>query len=474
MNNPFRNPFDDLDQTEVADCAKADALAGRPALGHSALPAGIQAASTKLQAHYVHGVEQCQEELNALEEENDVLDARITPVNLAAQSEQIISEMVNSLEHSQTKANVRFYKQEFNHKKENLQRFKLQHDLIYDPSRGTDKSPLPFGISISALVVTLLYIAESIFNGFMFIDSSGLFQGLSISFAASLVNVVLGYIVGRYAVTALFYHPTLLIKALASLGTLLFAFVIVWLNLMIAVFRSMQEAAKRNFEFNVNTGEAVWPFAHLELLDFTGALLVGVGIVFALSALMDGWFSDDPFPGYGSKYRACTKQKDQTEKYLLEYKKLFHSEVGAARSRMNDLYENASRSIDQWGRNINKVQQRFVDYVDWVESIKSAQSANWEAYIVAHQAHRLDNYNPPEILSAEPIFFVTDANKNPEHVFSDVAAHYMDDATRMKKMDAYRADYANAHKEFLESLSVSIGKLKAELTDLETESECHI
>ena len=50
----------------------------------------------------------------------------------------------------------------------------------------------------------------------------------------------------------------------------------------------------------------------------------------------------------------------------------------------------------------------------------------------------------------------------------------MDDETRMKKMDAYRADYAKAHKEFLENLSVSIGKLKAELTDLESESECHI
>jgi hypothetical protein len=474
MNNPFRNPLDDFDQTEVAAAAKADALAGRPASEDTALPAGFQAASTKLKAHYDGGVEECQNELNALEEENDVLDARITPVNLEAQSEKIISEMVDTLEHSQTKAFVRFYKQEFNNKKENLQRFKLQHDLIYDPSRGTDKSPLPFGISVSAAVVTLLYIAESIFNGFMFIDSSGLFQGLSISLAASLVNVILGYIVGRYVITALFYHPTTLIKVLASIGTLLFAFVIVWLNLMIAAFRSMQEEAKRNFEFNINTGEAVWPFAHLELLDFTGALLVGVGIVFALSALMDGWFSDDPFPGYGRKYRACTKQKDQAEKYLVEYKQLFHSEVGAARNRMNDLYENASRSIDQWGRNINKIQQRFVDYVDWVESIKNAHNATWEAYVASHQAHRLDNYQAPETLSNEPSFFISEANQNPEHVFSDVAAHYMDDETRMKKMDAYRADYAKAHKEFLENLRVSIGKLKAELTDLESESECHI
>ena len=474
MDNPFKNIYETFELSSISQEGKRDALAGRPSTDDTALPPGFQTSLNSLRLLYDSGVENCQRELNNIEDDNDELIAKVTSVTLEAHSDEIIANMVDELEHSKTKANVRFYKQEFLNKKENLQRFKLENDIIYDPSRGTDISPLPFGFSFSAVVIFLLYIAESVFNAFMFVDSSGLFQGLSISLAASLVNVILGYIVGRYVITALFYHPRNLIKALSGIGTALFLFVIIWLNLMIAVFRSIQEAAKRNLEYNFSTVDAVWPFAHLDLLDFSGALLVGVGIVFALSALMDGWFADDPFPGYGRKYRACTKQKLLTEKYLNDYKKQFHTEISTARKSMNDLYQNASNAIEQWGRNINKIQKRFVDYEDWVESFKSAQTACWESYIAAHQAHRLDNYNAPQTLNTEPEFFISQSNHNPRHVFSDVAAHFMDDETRIKKMEAYRKDYSENHKVFLDDLNNSIERLKKELTQIEIDSECHI
>ena len=46
----------------------------------------------------------------------------------------------------------------------------------------------------------------------MFIIPMGLLPGLVISLSASLVNVILGYFVGRYVVSALVHSPSIVMR----------------------------------------------------------------------------------------------------------------------------------------------------------------------------------------------------------------------------------------------------------------------
>ena len=471
MNDPFSKSLNSIDLRKVAQAAKKDALAGVPSENDDGLPEGFIAINDTLRKAYDTGVANCQNELNEVENQNDHLTSRINPVTLGTSAQKIIDEMADKLAHSDSKGKVRYHKQEFLNRKDDLKRFKLENDLIYDPSRGIDKSSLPFGVPFSALFVFLLYLIESLFNGFMFIIPMGLLPGLVISLSASLVNVILGYFVGRYVVSALVHSPSIVMRLVSALISAVFLFIITWLNLMIAVVRSILDSTVYG---NLNTSQAVWPFANLDLINFNGALLVGVGFVFAISAVMDGWFADDPYPGFGSKYRTCLKQKWQVEKHLGHYKASFHKETSEARDALNSFFEHSAGLIDTWGRNINLVQKRFVDYQDWVESLSITQRNCWETYLASHERNRLDTYRAPKDFSKPPAFFVSKPDHDPSHVFSDVAHSFMTDTQRLKRMAEFTKTFGEKHEVFSAELDKVIEKLRVELSGLEEEAECHI
>lgn len=474
MDNPFSNTIDLVDLSAVSMAAKKDALAGVPSESDRGLPEGFVGVNNQLRRAFDAGVEKCQQELNEVENFNEQLKSGINPVTLASNAGQIISEMSDRLDHSGDKAKVRYHKQEFLNRKDDLQRFKLENEIIYDPSRGTEKSPLPFGIPISVGIVSLLYILESAINAAMFLSAKSLIEGLTISLSTSLVNVVLGFFFGRFVLGSLFYHSSKKMRLAMGATAIAFTFVILWLNLMVAVVRSLYQADIDNPYEAVSTAAAVWPFGSLHLITLEGALLVGVGSVFAFVSIMDGWFSDDPHPGYGRKFRTCLKQKYEVEKYLSNYRELYHKETSEARFALNSFFENTSNLIEAWGRNINLIQKRFIDYEDWVESLRIVQTNAWKTYVASHERNRLDTYAPPENFDQLPEFYVSQPDHDPSHVFSDVAYSYMSDEERTKKMDEFKSVYAEHHDRFVEQLESAINRAKIDLIELEKEAECHI
>ena len=146
MNDPFSKSLNSIDLRKVAQAAKKDALAGVPSENDDGLPEGFIAINDTLRKAYDTGVANCQNELNEVENQNDHLTSRINPVTLGTSAQKIIDEMADKLAHSDSKGKVRYHKQEFLNRKDDLKRFKLENDLIYDPSRGIDKSSLPFGV----------------------------------------------------------------------------------------------------------------------------------------------------------------------------------------------------------------------------------------------------------------------------------------------------------------------------------------
>ena len=54
---------------------------------------------------------------------------------------------------------------------------------------------------------------------------------------------------------------------------------------------------------------ALTPFSHLNLYNMDSALVVGVGLILAFLAYLDGYFSDDPYPEYGKIYKQVVKAR---------------------------------------------------------------------------------------------------------------------------------------------------------------------
>ena len=81
---------------------------------------------------------------------------------------------------------------------------------------------------------------------------------------------------------------------------------------MIAVVRSILDSTVYG---NLNTSQAVWPFANLDLINFNGHSSWG-WFRFCHKRSNGRWFADDPYPGFGSKYRTCLSKSGRLKSTL--------------------------------------------------------------------------------------------------------------------------------------------------------------
>jgi len=500
----IKDPFPDLgrnqDTDELVAEGKRDALAGRPRVSEATPPARFLEAKRRLRTTYQERCKMCQDELEPVENEVHKLEDSFDTLKIRTHAGAIISGFSSGLMHSKFRANIRFFRDVYETKKQDLERFKKEFDRTYDPIRGTSMSNLPLGFATATFVLIGLYLTESIFNAVLFLDATGLLGGLTISLVASLFNVVIGFLIGRYVITRMFYARLKLSKLANGLVFGGFIFLVIWLNFAIAVFRALESRGNAPLvqkaqmgapavngggldafttapmvdNFVTNTEQAIWPFANLNILDFQSALLIVTGLVFAIGALMDGYFSDDPFPGYGAKYRACLKEKAAIDGELRFYKEEFKERVTQTRSEIEALYTNAQSAIQQWSTYVNRVQRRFVDFENWVGNMNDRNQENWNAYLSVHQDNRLVGYVVPEILGIQPPALFTGNHTDPQIMFADVAYLYKTDSERSTAVKNYDSELKKAYVEMQDDLIRKIAELDANLGEIETYAEVNM
>ena len=86
----------------------------------------------------------------------------------------------------------------------------------------------------------------------------------------------------------------------------MYAFLLVYINSMMGVFRALSELADLQMDpiaaqalTDAAIKEAVMPFDNMGSITFGGAFLMLVGFFFAFLSLIDAYFFKDPIPGYG-------------------------------------------------------------------------------------------------------------------------------------------------------------------------------
>jgi len=476
MVNSSGNPFkpygnDGAIEQQLSIEARSDALAEKPTASDVMLPSPILTHRSQIISLYDKCVQEAQGQLQVIENRVDELRNNFSHQTLKNKAENSIDKLVSQMKSSDKKAKCDFHKMEFVRRKKDFERFKIDHGLIYHPQRGVQETSF-LGLTAALWIVVTLYLVEAIFNASLFIEEVGMVGGLTISLSSSLVNVVVGYIVGRFVFSRMYLGKSLTTKVLSISGFIAFIFTIVYMNLMIAMYRTLK-AAENSFQV-VNTSDAAWPFPHIDMLDFNSALVLMVGFVFALVALLDGFFSDDPYPGYGHRYRLCLKERDQVLVALQEYKKDQLASILKCRDEVGKTFQYGGHCINEWGSQVNTVQRRFVDYSKWFQDLLETDKTLWDTYRSSHEEHRLADYLPPTLFAnaIKPLFSSRETDEF--HVFRDASQLYMTDDQRIEKMGEYQAIYDDTQSQAEERLDSEVAILRDDLIALEEHAVCHI
>ena len=235
------------------------------------------------------------------------------------------------------------------------------------------------------------------------------------------------------------------------------------MNLGIGLYRAIlssnaqggiQKGVLSNGEPNmviIESWRATTPFNPEHFFYFNGqwdSLLVAlVGVVFALVAYTDGWFSDDPHPQYGARSREVLKAR----KILDDTKNDLYEKWEVVVKNYNNVIDKFSKdaliSLRVWNDSINEIEKQFVD---WEEDISVAE----KKYILAIETYETA-FNQGLTKSAEkislprnPLFDIKESD--PFKVFKDAKEHHMCDAERKKAYKAKKSDFVNEFNKLTE------------------------
>ena len=282
--------------------------------------------------------------------------------------------------------------------KNDLERFKRDHGITREPIFS-----MRWRNIWGPLLLMLLFTLEVALNGALVSSVvEGLMAGISVSVTVALLNVFLSFIVGKYLVVELNMKGWEIKKILALAGIALHTLVIIYINLVFGVFRSIAlEASRvRPWEGGVDIGaqsemiNALRPWESLsQVSDIPSLFVIGVGFVFAILAFLDGYGYDDPYPGYGEVYRKFTNAAEPFESGKRELSETVHDIIDEETKAMEQRLGEFESRLMRWGTIQNIARQQFSSYKVWVLQVEQDANKLLNDYRAANIKGRHTSYS---------------------------------------------------------------------------------
>ncbi len=304
---------------------------------------------------------------------------------------------------------------------DNLRNFKETHQITREPVYSVRWRQL-----VGPLLIVFLFGIEVVLNGALVSGVvDGLIAGISVATTVATMNVILSFIVGKQLLPELNKKGITTAKVGAIIGIIIHTLAILYLNLVFGIFRSIALGAQniRSWE-DAGTQEsvinAIRPWETLsQINDIPSLFVVGVGIVFAIIALIDGYHYDDPYPGYGDAYRKFEKAAIPFEK---EKKSLSDGILGVIEgscSRMDTRIGEYELYMTRWATIQNIARQQLSRYIAWTDQIEQDANKFLNDYRAANIRGRHSNYST----QSTPAYFESkwsfnEEEKDPSRKFS--------------------------------------------------------
>ncbi|MFM1988029.1 MAG: hypothetical protein RJA99_986 [Pseudomonadota bacterium] len=199
-------------------------------------------------------------------------------------------------------------------------------------------------------LLLLMTVIEGVLNAQFFAAgvSGGLVEGFGLAFMLAGINVLIAYIFGRFFVR-LTIHRKPAFKLAGATALVMSVMLMVTLGFGIGHFRDALNAESANA---ANAALAAFKAGPSNLKDIFSWVLFWVTIVFGLAALVDGYKSDDPYPGYGRLARAAKVAEENYE-----------SELDELRTRVNDLKDEELEFLEGTVTQANASISRFAELI---------------------------------------------------------------------------------------------------------------
>jgi hypothetical protein len=310
----------------------------------------------------------------------DVAGAAVDMRVIARQAESDMESMLLAV-----KGDLRVARKDVLERERTLEAFRKDHGLRR-PAHP------PRGHFLFSAIIVLLFAAETLPNAIILGEGEelGIAGGYTVAILFSLINLSLGFAAGRWGWTNALHKNLLrklfgLVLAVGCLGGVLL------INLALAHYRAAIESgmASSAAAAAVIPQMAVQP---LVLGDIKSVIMVAMGVISALIVMMEGWFWDEPYPGYAEVSdhlrQAQARYHDMVEEKLDHLKSVqeeFVQKIQVERSRLRDR----RMEIPYVMQERQRLLARFKDHLTHLQDVGR------QALVVYRDANRKARQVPP-------------------------------------------------------------------------------
>jgi hypothetical protein len=383
------------------------ARAGQPAADSASLDeveqeieSTIRSIAAEDQARTYDQIATYEQRLRGADVAGSAVDMRV----IARQAESDMESMLLAV-----KGDLRVARKEVIERERTLETFRQEHGL---------KRPAhpPRGHFLFSAVIVLLFAAETLPNAIILGEGEelGIAGGYTVAILFSLINLSLGFAAGRWGWTQAIHRNFLrklggLALAVACLGGVLL------INLALAHYRAAVESGMGSSA----AAAAVIPLMKsdpLALGDIKSAIMVAMGVISALIVMMEGWFWEEPYPGYAEVSahlrQAQARYHDMVEEkldYLKGVQEEFVQRIQVERARLRDRRTEIPYVMQERQRLVT----RFKDHLTHLQDVGRQalvvyRDTNRKARTIAppkrfDEVWHLNGFAPIEVAEMPPI-----------------------------------------------------------------------
>lgn len=357
--------------------------------------------------------------------------------------------------------------------------FKVNKQNFIDFKKIHNRSLLPVhsdNVMKQYLVLLGLFILEVILN-YKMLKGGGATDrdaAISISLAQTTVNIVSCFILGKGLIGRIIFSEELLKKISFCLIFVFHIFVIALVNMNMGIFRDHIVKSAQGESLKIEAGALVtnwkWaPWDQIAHIDVTAALVIGVGLILAMIAYLDGFLSDDPYPGYGKVYRTANSIKKDITKKIKEINVEYQNSINAYKKRAKDFRQNGKDGIEKWSLAANSIEQVWVDYKNLLTHLDETFKRILDIYVSTYNI-----YHKSQKITLKKIKLLPDAEYKLDVIFSDAKEFYMDDNKRQKLEKEYQKDFERDFDKLEKEIEISNNKLLERLSKMPAKFPCQL
>ena len=388
---------------------------------------------------------------------------------ILGQKHYFIEGFKNRVEQSLTTATGRLstLKDSYDTQNKEVNHFKLTHDISRDPKSLTTLKMIGGLLFAAALFYIEVQVNTKLLGPAM---TGGEAEGQGISLAVAALNVIISFLAGYFLVKNFNLQKSLK-KTVSKVILSFYAVFIIYLNWCLGAFRAIAEQKGQVVQWGqteavvsqaAEFGNVLYPWT--VSWSFYAAVLTCVGIGFALFSLLDGYFFDDPYPGYGSIGKDRNENKKEINRLREhlgnEINVFFKNEVNKVSGERDLLI---SDNLKQWSINVTKLESVFANYKRYAKKIDDDTDHIIQEYRSLNSNFRSapspKYWKDKEGNMIKEFKTLSDDKMDPKLVFSDMAQLYLD----KNQIEEKTKEYNNNINEELTNYVKEVNSYKEEV-----------